>query len=76
MMTAPVPETDSAYGPDREFDHLVVDHLSSDDPRTHWFFRRFADAISSTYRSMDPFVAQLITAPGVLPAEPTIPPEF
>lgn len=29
--------------------------------------RRFAGALGDTYRALDPDVAQLITAPGVLP---------
>jgi hypothetical protein len=56
---------DADAGPEQP----VGDHPSHDVPHTHWFFARFASAIGNTYRSMDPFVAQLITAPGLLPAD-------
>jgi hypothetical protein len=56
-------------------DDVVEAHLPADQPHARWFLRRFADAIGDYYRTMDPHVAQLITAPGVLPATPSEPSE-
>ena len=36
----------------------------------HRFVRRFAYAIANLYRTMDPSVAQVIAAPGVIQPEP------
>jgi hypothetical protein len=69
-MADPAPGAVSADDADASLERAVEDHLPDDDPHTHWFFTRFASAISSTYRSIDPLVAQLITAPGVLPTGP------
>jgi hypothetical protein len=59
---------------DEPLDADVIEaHLPADQPHTRWFLRRFADAVGDYYRTMDPHVAQLITAPGVLPATPSGP---
>ena len=39
------------------------------DAHHHRFVRRFAAAIANLYRTMDPSVAQVIAAPGVIPPE-------
>jgi hypothetical protein len=41
-------------------------HLPPDEPHARWFLRRFAGAVADTYRTMDPFVAQVVSSPGVL----------
>ncbi|HZZ97652.1 MAG TPA: hypothetical protein VFE19_11565 [Jatrophihabitantaceae bacterium] len=54
-------------------DDVVEAHLPADQPHARWFLRRFAASVGDYYRTMDPHVAQVITAPGVLPvslAEP------
>ena len=54
-------------------DEVVEAHLPPD-PHARWFLRRFGAALLSTYRTtyrtMDPLVAQVIGAPGVLPVAP------
>ena len=53
---------------DDEFpDDVVNAHTDSDPDRTRWFVQRFAGAIASCYRTMDPVVAQVVAAPGVAP---------
>jgi hypothetical protein len=51
-------------------DDVLDAHLPADQPHARWFLRRFASAIGDTYRTMDPFVAQVVAAPGVMLVAP------
>jgi hypothetical protein len=52
-------------------DDVVDAHLPADQPHARWFLRRFANAIGNTYRTMDPFVAQVVATPAVMLVPPT-----
>jgi hypothetical protein len=44
---------------------VVAAHTAN--ARSRWMLARFAGAIASCYRTMDPVVAQVVAEPGVAP---------
>jgi hypothetical protein len=48
---------------------VVAAHATN--ARSRWILARFAGAIASCYRTMDPLVAQVVAEPGVTPVVAT-----
>jgi hypothetical protein len=51
-------------------DEVLEAHLPEGQPHAQWFLRRFVGSIAGAYRDLDPIVAQIWTAPGIVPVTP------
>ena len=56
--------------PDSIPDDVVDAHLPDGQPHARWFLRRFVDSVAGAYRNLDPIVAQVWMAPGIVPVTP------
>ncbi len=56
--------TDDEFAGDADAD-VIAAHTTN--ARSRWMLARFAGAIASCYRTMDPVVAQVVGEPGVNP---------